>query len=108
MLQVTYLSPSFGFIGPLPFPADLDAWRKLLGGPIDIFDCEDTVCPCVIVMLFPTARVANAHVYNPVASEFVKMNVLGPAVLVAGADAVDLLDEQTENWEGDEPEEMRP
>lgn len=107
-MRVTYLTPSSDFIAPMPFPRDLDAWRKLLGGPIDVIDCRGTACPVALVVLFQHGRVVNTHVSNIVAAEFAGMCVHGPAVLVAGADAVDLLDKQTEDWEGDEPEEMRP
>lgn len=106
-ITVTYAQPGSGMAAAMPFPPTREAWRKLLGGPIDIHDCRYTFCPCAVVYLVQSGRVANMHGHNPLASEFVEVNVFGPAVLVAGASAVDLLDEQFEGWEGDEPEEVQ-
>lgn len=106
MIKVIYIPSLCGMGAAIPIPVDQNAWRKLLGGPIDIEDCRDTFCPCAVVYLAQNAHVANVYGHNPIASEFVEMNVFGPAVLVVGA-AVDVLDEQFEGWEGDEPEEVQ-
>jgi len=88
----------------VPFPASLDAWRKLLGGPIDLGDCAHTVCPVAVVTLFQDARVVSNGAVNDLAAALLDEPVFGPAVLVTGASALDLLDKQFEDWQGDEDE----
>ena len=107
MINVTYIAAGSDATIPLPFPADLDAWRKLLGGPIDVVDCDDTACPVALVTLFQGGPVVGRHRPNPFAAEFAGVCVHGPVVLVAGVSAVYFLDDQFEGWEGDEPEEAR-
>jgi len=103
MLTVTHVLPDWRFATPIPMPSDLDAWRKLLGGPIDVVDCRRTVVPCAIVCLFRPVDGTENEMATAVADGLIR----GPAVLVAGASAVDVLDVQLENWEGDEPPEQQ-
>ena len=107
MLTVSYLPGHFQLSVPMALPSTLDAWRALLGGPIDICDCDDTIVPCMIVCLFQTSRVVSGGASNDIASILVDEPIFGPAVLVAGTSAVEALDEQFAGWDGDEPEMER-
>jgi hypothetical protein len=110
-INVTFISACGNLVAPLPFPSSLDAWRALLGGPIDVCECRGTVAPCAIVCLFQSARVVSGGPSNRVASllcdvPLCDVPIFGPAVLVAGTSAVGALDEQFQGWDGDEPEPM--
>jgi hypothetical protein len=104
MITVTHVIPGCPIVAVIPFPADIDAWRKLLGGPIDLGDCARTACPVAVVTLFQNARIVSGGAVNEIAAALLDEPVFGPAVLVTGASAVDLLDEQFNDWQGDEDE----